>query len=488
MNQNKLAFESENLVVDYISFNIMGSANTELIAKYLFEQLHFNSTFAKGHNGTARSWFYLPKNQHQVSFRQLEHDPASKSFWEGTIMHFSGNNAAQFYKIIQAQKFDWNILKSKYFSLGRIDLYYLRESQLTDQESPLERFFSNTISKPVNQHKKTSLNYDPAIKGYILRIGNRKSSNFYRIYQTKNGLKFELEVKKKSVKQFENLLLSYKIQRFEEIFTEYFYKYSKKVLALNDCYTDWLIKYSRKYYKPIDSFVTSYLKKKETDDLSENVRKFTLLQLLTFCRTKYYDQIQIYDQIYCLIKFSLKEYIQFSGVETINQYQRNKFIKLFYSLQQIEPLVTYFDDQHFQSIMGFPYINIQKQNNHWFVEVAISESLYSYCYPFSFPNTFLIYKDIYDLRIKLEIIESISTVPLEKVFYTEIFLQQFNLSTQKKAQIKNSIVFRFNELEMSNIVENRYVVIKKSGKIEQVDTLTSLLVGQANKIYFYENL
>ena len=39
MNQNKLSFESENLVVDYISFNIPGSGNTESIAKYLFEKV-----------------------------------------------------------------------------------------------------------------------------------------------------------------------------------------------------------------------------------------------------------------------------------------------------------------------------------------------------------------------------------------------------------------------------------------------------------------
>lgn len=31
MNQNKLSFESENLVVDYISFNIQGSVNLEPI-------------------------------------------------------------------------------------------------------------------------------------------------------------------------------------------------------------------------------------------------------------------------------------------------------------------------------------------------------------------------------------------------------------------------------------------------------------------------
>ena len=81
MKQNKLSFESEKLVVDYISFNIPGSNNTESIAKYLFEKFNFNSTFAKGQNGTTYDWFYLNRNQHQVSFRELEYDPSSKSFW-----------------------------------------------------------------------------------------------------------------------------------------------------------------------------------------------------------------------------------------------------------------------------------------------------------------------------------------------------------------------------------------------------------------------
>lgn len=47
--------------------------------------------------------FYL----NRVSFK----DPSFKSFWEGTTIHFF--NAHQFYKIIQAHKFDWNILKLK---------------------------------------------------------------------------------------------------------------------------------------------------------------------------------------------------------------------------------------------------------------------------------------------------------------------------------------------------------------------------------------
>lgn len=50
MKQNKLTFQSENLVVDYISFNIQGyiqSAYIQKIASYLFESFGFNSTFTK---------------------------------------------------------------------------------------------------------------------------------------------------------------------------------------------------------------------------------------------------------------------------------------------------------------------------------------------------------------------------------------------------------------------------------------------------------
>nr|YP_010133685.1 hypothetical protein KYU99_pgp068 [Nitzschia supralitorea]QWM93175.1 hypothetical protein [Nitzschia supralitorea] len=53
-----------------------------------------------------------------------------------------------------------------------------------------------------------------------------------------------------------------------------------------------------------------------------------------------------------------------------------------------------------------------------------------------FPNKFLRYKNIYDLQIKLKVIETISTVFLEKVFNVEVFLEQFNVSTKKKQPLK----------------------------------------------------
>lgn len=137
------------------------------------------------------------------------------------------------------------------------------------------------------------------------------------------------------------MLFCYDIKQFEETLTKHFYTHSKKVLIFDDCYTDWLIKYFRKNNKPVGSLVTSYLEEINTNDF---VTVFSLLQFLTFSRSQNYIQVQMYDQIYYLIEFNLKDYLQFSGVNNINQYQRTKFINLFYSFQKMEPLTTYFTE------------------------------------------------------------------------------------------------------------------------------------------------
>ena len=215
------------------------------------------------------------------------------------------------------------------------------------------------------------------MKGYILGIGSRKSSTFYRIYQTKNGLRFELEIKKTQIKKFSNLLLINDIEKFEEKFTKHFYMYSKKVLTFDNYYTAWLIKYFRKTDKPINSLVTSYFQEETIVSLPKVLEVFHLLQFLAFIRTKKsVNKVQIYDQIYCLIEFPLKEFMQFSGVKSINQYQRNKYIEVFSNFQKIEPLVTVFSDVQFQSLLVFPYVDIEKQANYWNVKIAVSKLLY----------------------------------------------------------------------------------------------------------------
>jgi hypothetical protein len=428
------------------------------------------------------------RNQHQISFRQYEYHPEFKSFWVGTKINFSGENATYFYSFIKKHPFDWNVFDLQKTSLGRFDLCYFRKTKVNEQIDQLEIFLNNCRSKITSKYKNNNVNYDRNIKGYILRIGNRKSSNFYRIYQTKNGLRFELEIKNRRIQQVSKILVRNAIEEFEEQLTEHFYMYSKKVLAFHDYYTDWLVDYFRKTDKPTDSLVTSYLQKQVRNSFSEQVTFFTLLQFLAFTRHKKYDSIEIYNQSYFLMQFSLKEFMKFAGVKNINQYQRNKFIGLFYSFQKMEPLINKFSDTHFQSLVSFPYLDVQKKDNYWIVKLAVVKQFYHYFYPFSFSNTFLTYKTIYDLQIKLQIIEVISTNSLEKVFYIEVFLNQFHVSKQKKTQIKTSIIILLNKLQMSGLIKKHYKLIKKSRKILQVDKLTNLLLGQTNIIYLYENI
>ena len=58
MTPNKSSFKSENLVVDWIGFNIQGLVDikqVKQIAKYLFQNFGFNSTFAVGLDGNEES-------------------------------------------------------------------------------------------------------------------------------------------------------------------------------------------------------------------------------------------------------------------------------------------------------------------------------------------------------------------------------------------------------------------------------------------------
>ena len=90
---------------------------------------------------------YVRKNEFQVSFRQHEYDPESKSFWVGTKVIFSSKNATQYYSLIQAQTLNWNIFNLYDVNLSRFDLHYLRESKPTDQNHQLKLFMEQYCQK-----------------------------------------------------------------------------------------------------------------------------------------------------------------------------------------------------------------------------------------------------------------------------------------------------------------------------------------------------
>ena len=247
MNQNKLTFDTENLGVDWVGFNIEGSIDLEPIANYLFELLGFNSTITKKINGKwkSESLNYDKLNKFQVSFRQYDYNPEFKSYWVGTKVYFSGNNAAHFYKSIKIQPLNLDIFDFQRTSLARFDINYLTELKTTTQTESIKTFMTKSCQKTYAKSKRRKARWNINRKGLLLTIGSRSSSNYYRIYQTEQGVKFELELKNSLVKSFQSFLFNNQIEIFERKLALHFYKLLINQIELNSSYADWLVSWLR---------------------------------------------------------------------------------------------------------------------------------------------------------------------------------------------------------------------------------------------------
>lgn len=79
------------------------------------------------------------------------------------------------------------------------------------------------------------------LRGCILKIGNRKSNHFSRIYQQEDCLKFEYEMKGRFLRKYFKLLTTNNLEELESQLSEQFFNYFGKLLPLQYSYTDWLV-------------------------------------------------------------------------------------------------------------------------------------------------------------------------------------------------------------------------------------------------------
>ena len=279
MKGNRLNFETEKLVVDYISFNITGCTDPEPIANYLSNSFGFNSVLKETFKGKSEDLIFEIRNRYKVSFIKSTYNPESNSYWTGMTVKFSGENGEYFYSLVRKKLIDWCIFDLSCTNLGRFDLYYFRKSNPIDQDDLPESFMENSCEKVNSKSKREKAFWNLTPRGLIMRIGNRSNSNYYRVYQkTKKinhavydemncGLKFELELKNQLVKSFQKFLFNNYLEEFEDKLVEHFYKHSKKCFILDTCYTDWLqiglrkIVSNQKSETNLNSLVSSYLRK-----------------------------------------------------------------------------------------------------------------------------------------------------------------------------------------------------------------------------------
>ncbi|WP_297691731.1 hypothetical protein [uncultured Eudoraea sp.] len=498
---SKLTFESENLEVDWIGFNIQGLLNQkqlEIIANYLFQNFEFNSTFAIGFGGRQENLLWNSKNKYQVSFRAYKY---ADIYWEGVKIDFSGQNGYQFYNLIVANQVDWEIFNlQQELTLSRLDLCYTCNNNKMEHKRNFASFLERCYQK-VGQNKFIqNVSLQNNHMGSILKIGKRGSPNYYRLYQKDRQIRFELEQRGPKIKFAQDLLNENQIEIFEQIMTRNFFKYSKKVLAMDENYTDWLVDYFRRQNKNQKSFLLATGYFKDVGAKLNNIDKkkifFRFLQFISFSKTQTVHIEFFREQPYCIFHFKASDFMDFIKVNNKNHYQREQLIKFFQKLQTMNPLVKLFTNNSFQSFTIIPYVKTRKEFDEygpWVIEVAILQEFYQYSYRFFFPTYFITYQLDFELQIKLQFIQSYSCTELTKSFYPQKILDQYKgANNKKKSDIKLFIKSTFyNALKHKMIEDNCQIKFKNKKRKTRdilIHDLTPLLIGQSYKIHFFEKI
>jgi hypothetical protein len=355
-------FETEKLVVDWIGLNLQDCKNWLVIGGYLFNWFNFNVLRKTTESSSLERIFWNEKNSYQCIFVENRN-----GFWRGVRINFSGKNGTYFYNLVKKKAFDWDYLDLKSTSLGRLDIYYQRSSSEMDRFP--EKFLEGTIQKLEGQNRHFSHRRGRSSESQILRIGKRTSQRFYRIYATKEGLRFEFEIKGTIAKSFQEDLFLNRLEDFEERVSEHFYKHSKRLLPINQSFTDWLVIHGRKSRILKNSntcLVTTYLESTLSKNPSHRDWLWKFFQLLSFIHNlKNVQRVKkvLSDQVYYEINFPLQEFVESTGVKT-NKYQLKKakdFLEIFYDLQKNQGVITQISETSFRSFVAFPARSIKKK-------------------------------------------------------------------------------------------------------------------------------
>jgi hypothetical protein len=422
MNQNKFTFQSENLVVDYISFKFQyldNSTQTE-IANYLLK-LGFNSYHESGKLAKPRKESILVSSQNKCEVLFVADNP----YWDGTILHFSGLNAKTFYSCAQKGFIDWTVFSSA--TLGRFDLYYLRNNKKEDKLSASE-FFENCKRQLEETNKNVSSEKNQ--KGLILKIGSRRSNNYSRIYETKNSLKFEHEMKGNFIEKYHFLLVLNNLEEFEQKLSSHFLVYFGKLLPLNFSYLDWLVlklRPIRKQQISPSGLKLDYLDTKNLESLDDRKKFYSLLQFLVYADTLDYTVDCLEPTFYRKVVFRVKDFLKYKNptCRSTNYYQLEKLLVFFDELQE-NSLIKSFSDTEYRSLVTIPEVSLKKsKQNVWTATVWIAEKLFSYAHPFLLSNFVKSKMTKDEFEVQFKVIQIISSINIEKIFLIEDFFQNY---------------------------------------------------------------
>lgn len=467
-----LNFKSQNLVVDWISFNIQGLPDPRIIANGLSR--HFTPHVQI--DGEPGIGFHGLKKKYKVSIRQFT---GSKGYWVGTQIIFSGRDAAHCYNLIKTQKFDWKILMIDQYtlSLGRIDLYFSRTNGSSDTVESFDAFLVDSRTQIQNHTTTRHIKLQDFPNGKVLKVNRRNNSLHYRVYQKDLNIRFELEFKHRQTKLVQNYLFNNQLDTFEHKLVFQYFKYSGQVLRLDYPYTDWIIDFRRRYTLVNThnrSLLTSYLENRRMSE-EEEARFFHLLQFLSFIKSlelnpfKDCKRLRVKKQNYYHLKFPLSKFVKYTGIQISNQSDRKKLISYFKQLQKLDPIVEEFSDQAFRSYVCFLYVECANPSGKsWVIDVYVAEELFWFPYPFHLPKSFLISKQKNDLRLKIQFIKALAVNDRKKILDLQEFFNAINVSNKRLVVIKESIIYLLKELVKEKFIHNQIEILFKNSKKKEV--------------------
>ena len=111
--------------------------------------------------------------------------------------------------------------------------------------------------------------------------------------------------------------------------TEKFFKYSKKVLAIDENHTDWLIDYFRRQNQIKESLVRGYFDQESYNLINAHDKKtfFRFLQFLAFSQAQTANTKTFCDQSYYILQFKINDFMDFIQISNKNQCQRELLIQ-----------------------------------------------------------------------------------------------------------------------------------------------------------------
>lgn len=475
MTTTTFSLMNEQLNIDYLTINIQ-KENLNRVADNLYH-LTFNCYFHFKENvNTPRFHKHF---QYEANFFTSKYDKNKVS------IRFHGENAAKMYTLIKKNHLHQTIFKQS--TLSRCDLNKIVSIQNGIKES--KEFLEFCYVYIDRQPRNRSLTLD---NSGILKICNRKSDQYYRLYVLPNGIKFELEVKRKTLRGFNDSFFNGNFSTFEDLLIKHFYTRWTNLLPYQsnihsfylkyNHYIQWLVNSQRKIRKIAptrDLLVSDYFV--HTEYSQESYNTYYLLQFLSYLRVSELTNLTFNGQ--CLVtSFPLTNFLDFIDISPQNFYQRRRIRKFF---EEFEP--DFGQDFSFGQLS----YNLFKEENCWKVTVQLPESFINYRFPFYFHNFFLTYGNKYDHLVKINLIRCFSTTRLMKVFPLDSLLMKDKIRNDK---IKKALLDAFSNMQQNGIIVSKITILRSwfvsNDKSDQFHTsqLTLEMIQRNHIILFYENI